>query len=42
MGYIAVITLSALALALNGCSTVEGMGKDIEVGGEYIQDKADS
>ncbi|MCC6681396.1 MAG: entericidin A/B family lipoprotein [Phycisphaeraceae bacterium] len=26
---------------LNGCNTVEGAGKDIERGGEHLQDAAD-
>jgi entericidin B len=28
-------------LSLTGCNTVEGVGKDIERGGEAIQDVAD-
>lgn len=35
---IASMTLSAFALALAGCNTVAGAGKDIERGGEKIQD----
>jgi predicted small secreted protein len=30
----------AWAVALSGCNTVEGTGKDIERGGETLQDSA--
>jgi predicted small secreted protein len=30
-----------LFAALSGCHTLQGMGKDIEEGGEAIQDAAD-
>lgn len=38
----ALIALLAMALtvALSGCNTVEGAGKDIERGGEKLQDSA--
>ena len=39
-----VVLFGALALALSvlgGCSTVEGLGKDIQKGGEAIERAAD-
>lgn len=36
-----IVTALTLAAALTGCNTTEGMGKDIEKGGEAIQDAAD-
>ncbi len=33
----ALFTLVALAFALSACNTIQGMGKDIEKGGEAIQ-----
>ena len=33
--------LGAIAIFLSGCNTIEGMGKDIERGGEEIQEAAD-
>ena len=37
-----IALLMALAtLALAGCNTMSGVGKDLERGGEKIQDKAD-
>lgn len=33
--------LIALALTASGCNTVEGMGEDIEAGGDNIEDMAD-
>jgi predicted small secreted protein len=30
----------AAGLALAGCNTMQGLGKDIERGGEKLQDKA--
>lgn len=35
-----LIAFSAVLLA--GCNTIEGMGKDIERGGEKLQDSAES
>ncbi len=37
----AIVALMALAV-LTGCNTVKGAGKDIERGGEKIQDGADN
>lgn len=38
-----IATLIALyAIGLAGCNTVAGAGKDIERGGEHVQDAADS
>ena len=36
---LAAILLALMALA--GCNTVEGVGKDIELGGERLQDSAE-
>lgn len=33
--------LGMVSMFLAGCNTMEGMGKDIERGGESIQDAAD-
>ncbi|KCZ52236.1 entericidin A/B family lipoprotein [Hyphomonas pacifica] len=33
-----VASLGALAIFLTACNTVEGVGKDVEAGGEVIQD----
>lgn len=38
---IASICLASLAIALSACNTMHGAGKDIERGGEKIQQKAD-
>ncbi len=35
-----LISFVALSTAMSGCSTVEGVGKDIQKGGEAIQRKA--
>ncbi len=38
-----VITLAALfafGIAVSGCNTIEGLGKDVESGGEALQDAA--
>jgi predicted small secreted protein len=37
---LAMLFLTATASALTGCNTVEGVGKDIQQGGEAIKDKA--
>ena len=34
--YIVLVTL-ALSVGVSGCSTVEGIGKDIQKGGEAIE-----
>ncbi len=34
------LTALALGLALTGCNTMRGFGKDIERGGERVQDAA--
>jgi predicted small secreted protein len=39
MKQLAFILLAALALA--GCNTIEGVGKDIKKGGEVIEKAAD-
>jgi entericidin B len=31
----------AVALVLSGCNTIQGAGKDLELGGEKIQDTAE-
>ena len=35
-----IVALILLAMALAGCNTMSGMGRDIERGGEKIQDQA--
>ncbi|MBA3032356.1 MAG: entericidin A/B family lipoprotein [Gammaproteobacteria bacterium] len=35
-----MLILAAAAFVLAGCNTVQGLGKDIEKGGEAIQKKA--
>lgn len=35
------VVVAAAVLALYGCNTVEGMGKDVERGGEKIQSGAE-
>ena len=35
------IVMAAAVLVLYGCNTVEGMGKDVERGGEKIQSGAE-
>jgi entericidin B len=37
---IALMLAGLLALALGGCNTVKGIGKDVEKGGEAIQKSA--
>lgn len=36
----AAVLASALIIALAGCSTVEGVGKDINAGGRILSDTA--
>jgi entericidin B len=38
----ALLLLVACGVALSGCNTVNGMGKDIERGGEKVQGAAKS
>ena len=40
--FIAMIGLVAFAVGLSGCNTFRGMGKDVERGGEKVQDAASS
>jgi entericidin B len=40
MKAISAILLVMFGIALAGCNTVAGAGKDIERGGEKVQDKA--
>ena len=35
-----LLMLSAMLGAIAGCNTMQGVGRDIERGGEKIQDKA--
>ena len=35
-----IVALMLLAVALAGCNTMAGMGRDIERGGEKLQDEA--
>ncbi len=37
----ALIALAGFALALAGCNTVEGVGKDVKAGGEKIEKAAE-
>jgi len=37
---VAAITLVSCVLVLSACNTVQGLGKDIEKGGEAIQKSA--
>ena len=37
---LAILTLLAVLGTIAGCNTIEGMGKDIERGGEATQDTA--
>ena len=41
MKRIAILVLMAWAIALTGCETMKGLGKDMEKAGEAIQKKAD-
>ena len=36
-----LLLLSIAALALSGCNTIQGAGKDIQKAGEAIEDAAD-
>lgn len=36
-----IVTALTISCLLTGCNTMEGAGKDIEKGGEAIQDAAD-
>jgi predicted small secreted protein len=38
---VVVLSLLGFALALAGCYTVEGVGKDVKAGGEKIEKAAD-
>ena len=38
---VTLLLTAAFVMALVGCNTVEGVGKDIEAAGEGIQDAAD-
>lgn len=38
---LAVVMFCSLALAMSACNTMEGAGKDVEKGGEKLQDAAD-
>ena len=40
-GLVWFVTFLAIASAVAGCNTIKGAGKDIEAGGEAIQDAAD-
>lgn len=35
------VCILGVLLSLTGCNTVEGIGRDVEEGGEVIQDVAD-
>ena len=36
-----VAMMSTILVSMNACNTVHGAGKDLEKGGEHIQDAAD-
>lgn len=36
----AALFLASLSIAITGCSTIEGIGKDIQQGGKAIKDEA--
>lgn len=38
--FIGFVVLSLSALFFTGCNTMEGMGEDVERGGEEIQEQA--
>jgi predicted small secreted protein len=38
---LALLSVLGFALALGGCYTVEGMGKDVKAGGEKVEKAAD-
>jgi predicted small secreted protein len=40
MNRVLCCTLAALGLLLAGCNTVAGLGKDIQKGGQVLQDAA--
>jgi entericidin B len=39
---IAVLGMLAFTVGLSACNTMQGMGKDVERGGEKVQDAASS
>lgn len=41
MKYVALFAVLA-SLSLTACNTFEGMGRDVERGGEHVQDAANS
>lgn len=38
--YFALIAATLFSLSLMGCNTMEGVGEDVEAGGEAIEDTA--
>jgi predicted small secreted protein len=38
---VCLVTIVTIACLTTGCNTIEGAGRDIEAGGEAIQDVAD-
>ncbi|HEX8010142.1 MAG TPA: entericidin A/B family lipoprotein [Casimicrobiaceae bacterium] len=34
---VALLSLAGLAVAVSGCNTVEGVGKDVKAGGQAIE-----
>jgi entericidin B len=41
LGLLSLAALVIAALAMTGCNTVEGMGKDLKAGGQAIEKAAD-
>jgi entericidin B len=39
--FAALLLVGAFAVSLSGCNTMEGMGEDIEAGGEAVEDAAE-
>lgn len=35
-----LLVLATMALGLSACETMKGLGKDVEKGGEWVQEKA--
>ena len=39
--FLAILLLTGMLTAFAGCNTMEGVGEDVESGGEAIEDSAD-
>lgn len=38
--FVSILSLVGFSVALMGCNTINGMGKDVERGGEKVQETA--